>query len=80
LRLDQADHGHRFDRRIRAEDDAAALRAEFELADAERRRGKLERSHREQLFHGIGQQAEAVDHLDLEFAQFFVALALAMRL
>src|SRR5262249_46943599 len=69
LGLDQLDDAQRIDVRLRPEDDAAAPVAEVELAHAERIRTELDRGHREQLLERIRQQAEAVDHFDLQLAQ-----------
>src|SRR5690606_34532692 len=51
--------------------DAAAVGAEVEFADAERRGRQLEFGDGEQVLGGVGQEAKAVDHLDLEFLQAF---------
>jgi hypothetical protein len=70
LALDQLDHrpsGRHWAARRTAP--RPPLLAEFELADAERGGLELELGDREQVLGGIGQQAEAVDHLDLQLAQ-----------
>ena len=66
---------------ILAKHDPAAVRAEIELADAQRRGHQSQRGNREQVLGGHRQQAEAVDHFHLQIAQFGIDRgALAMRL
>jgi hypothetical protein len=68
LALDQADHRHRVDVRFRLELQSPAFRAERQLADAERGRLQFQFGDGEQVLGRVRQQAEAVDHLDLQFA------------
>ena len=52
------------------EHDAPAVLAQVQLADAQRGGGELEFGDGEQVLGRVGQQAEAVDHLHLQVAQF----------
>jgi hypothetical protein len=66
--------------RFGGELDAATLRAGIDLLDAELFRLQFEQGQAHQVLGRLGQQAEAVDHLHLQFLEPSSSAAEAMRL
>ncbi|MNC70945.1 hypothetical protein D3C75_1218070 [compost metagenome] len=66
MALDQLDQYQRIDRGLGFELDLAAVGAGIDFLDAEFFRLQLEQGQAHQVLGRVGQQAEAVDHLDLQ--------------
>src|SRR5690606_39846063 len=69
LALDQLDQHHRVDAGVSRELDTPTLRTGIDLGDAQLLGLQLEQRQSNQALGRLGQQAETIDHLDLQLLE-----------